>query len=117
MKVKQDDVWGRWSLIPTIVPDKAYLLAIDYIAMPDDIDETSAGDATKPIYPSDITLVKAVVASALQYLADPRDGTSVAAAQAADEDYGASAVQDRIRYGYSDGSNDTLRLDSRVHRY
>jgi hypothetical protein len=113
VKVVADSaLWGRWNLIPYPVPDKAYLLKLDYIEQPADINTAAGGDAVKPIYPSDRTLVAAVVAEILAY----DEGLESPAAAVAEEEYGALAVQDRVRYGEVFGTNDQLGLDGSVFR-
>lgn len=61
-KMRPGSVEGAWNLIPDVIPDKAYLLALDYTEMPADL---ASGDT--PIFPSDRIMEKVVQAFALDY--------------------------------------------------
>lgn len=95
---------GAWDLIPTPVPDVAYLLAIDYIEQPLDITVGS----TRPRYPNDRTMIQFIVSAALQYLdrrADYAKENDVLTEM---------AVYDRVKYGGVTGTNDSSPLDGGV---
>jgi hypothetical protein len=103
-------VWGTWTLKPFPAPDKAYLLAVDYLVQPADMDVTSAGDALVPVYPSDETLVQALKCKVLEYQHD-YDKLQF------DLQILDSLKQgDKVRYGVVQGINDKTPLDSSVFR-
>lgn len=108
LKVRADpSVFGKWSIIPGPVPDKTYLLAIDYIESPDPMPIGSSGDSTKPLYPNDAVLCKIVECWALRHQKHetyPAERDVLAA----------MIVQDRVTYGAVDGINDSLPLDGSV---
>lgn len=109
-KARMDNgVWGKWTMIPTPVPERAYLLAIDYVELPDEIDVTSGGDSTKPIYPNDRTLIQAVVVDAMQHREDPRYDANLAV-------LASMVADDRVKAGSSPGINDRVGLDPTVFR-
>lgn len=96
---------GKWDLWFSPVPERAYVLDIDYILLPAD-----PGASDKPWYPNDITMIKMVECLALKYakrydvLAQERQVLE------------AMGVGDRMRYGQIAGANDTLTLDSGIFR-
>ncbi len=98
-------VWGTWTLQPVRVPDKAYLLAVDYLVQPADI----SSDATVPVYPNDQTMIQCVCAHAWQYMGDERygEGLQILASMVTD---------DRMKYGEVAGTNDMVSLDPGVFR-
>lgn len=108
IKVRADTAtFGKWNIIPGPVPNKAYLLAIDYIESPDPIATGSGGDSTKPLYPNDAVLCKIVECWALRH---GKHETY----QSERDVLAAMIVQDRVTYGAVDGINDSLPLDGSV---
>lgn len=102
-RVAQGTVWGKWSLIPDITPDRNLLLAFYYQEM----SPALAADATVPRYPNDQTLIQAVMLDALIYMHGP-DSSEAAAAN---DDYNAMVFRDRAELGSVPGTNDHLGLD------
>lgn len=102
--------WGTWTLRFYATPDRAYLLALDYIIQPDDIDESSTGDDEVPLYPNDETMIQAVKCAVMDHmhkheeLAAERDRLETLKAG------------DKVRYGMSIGNGDKIQLDSRTFR-
>lgn len=99
--------YGKWSLIPFPVPDKAYLLAFDYQTIPANL----SSDSQIPVYPNDRTLIQAAKCAALEYA----DGTS----EALDRDLEvlASMVSDdRDAFGSAPGDNEYWQMDTSVFR-
>lgn len=97
-KVRADtSLWGKWLLIPTPVPDRTYLLAIDYIVQPADISTTT----DVPLYPNDRTMIQAMKHAALDYLKE-------ADAPAALDVLASMVIDDRVKYGEVTGTNDQL---------
>ncbi len=100
-------VWGKWSLIPNPIPDRDYLLAIEWQEMLPNLTSTS----TVPAYPNDRTMVQAVYAEALRYMKDQtgyKDALQILASQVAD---------DRMKFGEVTGTNDQISIDPNVFRY
>lgn len=109
-KVRADTaLYGKWSLIPTPVPDKAYLLAIDYEVIPADVDVSSAGDSTRPWFPSDRVMIQAVRAWAHGYKGDEIEEQQVERLQQ-------MTLNARGRLGSVEGTNDILQLDAWTFR-
>lgn len=106
---------GQWVLIPFPFPDQAYLLNVEVIVRPAFLDETVGGsdDGTTPIYPGDATMIKAVEVEALRYMSagDPR---YLARLQAEEGNLASLAAADKLRYGVSKGTNDSMGLDEDV---
>lgn len=105
-KIRADtSLFGKWSLIPTPVPDKAYLLAVDYIIIPADIVTTT----DVPTYPNDRTMIQAILCDALQYMKDKAylDELQVLASM---------VIDDRVKFGEVAGTNDQTLLDPSVFR-
>ncbi len=104
-KVRADDVTeGKWNLIPSPVPNKQYLLAIDYVVQPDDL----ASNSDVPIYPSDKCLIQRVHHFGLVY-SNRRPEAAEEMRLLAD-----MTLNVRIRKGTVDGTNDNLGLDESV---
>ena len=94
----------KWSLIPTPVPDRALLLAIDYLCIPAQL--TASGDV--PWYPNDRTIRQAIKCGALNYM-KKKDELQV------ERDILRSYVtEDKVKYGEVPGTNDQLGLDPSV---
>lgn len=105
-KVKVDETTeGKWTIVPMQVPDKNYLLAVDYIVMPAPVVGT-----TIPWYSGDSTMIKVVEVFSLNYtkrydvLAQEREVLRN------------MVVEDRMRKGQIEGTNATLGLDSSIFR-
>lgn len=111
-KVQQRSTWGSWDLIPAPFPDKDYLLTFYYLAQPADIDTTSSGDSTVPIYPNDRTMIQACMAQTLLY----KEGADDSSYRAALDVLDAQVINDRVKYGAVPGDNDLVQLDSSVFR-
>ena len=101
---------GAFNIIPSVFPDRDLLAVVDYVVIPDDIDETSAGNATKPVYPNDRTLIQAVKHLALDF--DRRGGEAAAAL----EILGGMVGDDKLKFGALPGINQQWGLDPNVHR-
>lgn len=101
-------IWGKWQLKPWPIPDVNYLLVLDYMSQPADIDTSTAGDSIIPIYPNDDTLIQAVKVIAADYMNEPdmyeREGKLL------DE----MSVHDKLRTGEMVGLNDKVELDPSV---
>lgn len=104
VRAKPAGGWGQWELFIRPVPDRSLIFAIDYLVRPD-----ALGASDIPLYPADRTLIQCVYAHALKF--DRKEETADAM-----EDLGAMAIQDRLRYGTVDGTNDHLDLDASVFR-
>ena len=112
-KVRADEsTWGKWNLIPYPIPDRALLLTFDYIVQPADIDTSTAGDASVPLYPSDRTMIQSVLVETLRY----SNGADSADYQQALDLLGGYTIDDRVKYGQVPGDNDLIQLDSSVFR-
>jgi len=104
-KLRADEsVAKRWSLIPTPVPDRALLLAIDYICIPAQL----AADATVPWYENDRTIRQAIKCAALNHM------KKVEELQAEREVLRSYSIEDRVKFGEQPGTNDQLGLDPAV---
>ncbi len=111
VRIRPDtSAWGKWALKFYPIPNQTFLLALDYIVQPADIDTTSGGDDEVPIYPNDGTMIQAVLVAAMKYLHKYEE-----AAQA-DGDLGNMKAGDKVRYGMSPGLGTKLELDSRYFR-
>jgi hypothetical protein len=110
MKVRQHNTTpGKWTLVPLPIPDRVYLLAVDYIDIPAPIATGAGGDSTVPVYPNDSTLIKIVETWALKHAKHETYAT--------ERDVLADMIiQDRVVYGSVDGTNDNLGLDDGVYR-
>jgi hypothetical protein len=107
MKIQPDaSLWGKWTLRPWPVPDKAYLLGIEYLIQPADISNT----ALVPMYPNDRTMILAVEAEALNHMHEAE--LAMAKFSALQQ----AVVQDRLRYGSAEGINEDQSLDDSVFR-
>lgn len=111
-KVAARSTWGSWDLIPGPFPDKDYLLAFSYISQPADIDTTSTGDSTVPIYPNDRTMIQACMVQTLLYKEGADDSAYLQALDVLD----AMVKSDKVKYGAVPGTNDMLQLDGSVFR-
>jgi len=105
-RVRPGSSFGVWSLIPIPFPDRAYLLAFDYIELPANL---TASDT--PIYPNDLTVVQAALVATLLHVnghdsPDYQDAIQVLAKRVS---------QDRTGFGNSLGINDTVELDEGVY--
>lgn len=112
-KVRQDPTtptWGQWQLAFNPVPDRAYVLAVDYIIQPADLDTSSAGDSLRPLYPGDESLIQMAVTCVLRF-ANRNKEYAVAM-----ELLGSMLVNDRLRYGDVAGTNDNIGLNPGVFR-
>lgn len=98
-------LWGKWTLYPDVIPDRALLLSVDHVVMPANISSGS----TVPIYPNDRTMIQAVAVDALNYMkhANRFDELGVLANMVRD---------DRIKFGVAPGINDRMGLDPGVFR-
>lgn len=103
-------VQDAFTIFPNVAADRDLLLAIDYVEIPDSIDETSAGDSTRPVYPNDRTLIEAV-----KYLALELE-RKVADARAVLEVVGGMVGDDKLKYGALPGINQTWGLDPKIFR-
>lgn len=99
------ETYGELIVVPTPVPDRALLLKLDYIIVPDD-----PADDEAPWYESDDTMIKYVEVFGNQYARR----YDIAAQER--EVLAAMQREDRVRYGQIDGDNTTLPLDSSVFR-
>lgn len=100
---------GAVRLIPNTFPDRDLLLGIQYIEVPIDIDETTTGDSTKPVYPSDRTMVQAVKLDAMRYERIEGVGDEAALLTAYVQD-------DKLKYGATEGINQSWGLDPKRFR-
>lgn len=105
-RVRPGSTYGVWTLVPTPFPDKAYLIAFDYIEVP-----AALATADIPIYPNDLTMVQAALVATLLYTnghdsADYQDAIQVLARRVA---------QDRVGFGQATGINDSIDLDEGVY--
>lgn len=106
-KVAPDtSLWGKWSLKPWPIPDKDYLLAIDYLVVPAELSSNS----DVPLYPNDRTMVQAVMAQALKYM-KMKDEYGEAM-----QILSSMVVDDRLKFGTVPGINDTVPLDPTTFR-
>lgn len=108
-KIRSNGTWGVWQIVPTPFPDKAYKIAVDYIVQPADIATDSTGDSTVPTYPNDETMIQMIIYEMLMYLA--AGSGDLNAPNDALQKLGAMSVNDRMRFGYSPGTNDQIGLD------
>jgi hypothetical protein len=97
---------GRWHLIPDPIPNQNLLLGFNYLETPADITDT----AVVPLYPSDATMIQAVMVDALIYMNNEK-------ADSERDMLGVMVVNDRVRYGEVTGTNDQLGLDPSTFRY
>ncbi len=97
--------YQTWKLQPTPVPDRAYLLAFDYIEIP--IDPCPSG-STIPLYPNDQTMIQCVVAKALLFANGVGDPDFIAASAVLAE----MVKNDRLHDGFQTGTNYSVDLDS-----
>lgn len=110
-KLRADPITeGKFNLFPTPFPDRDYLLAIDFFVIPLSIDDSVLGDALKPWYRNDRTMVQAVKCYSLDH-------------QSKGEEYMAElqvlenmVVTDRMKFGEITGTNDHMGLNSAVFR-
>lgn len=96
---------GKWTIYPLPVPDRDYLLKIDYLLMPAD-----PGASDYPWYPSDRTMTQFVYSIGLKHRRE-LDGYGMAS-----QELDAMISRDRMDYGQSAGINQSTGLDSRVFR-
>lgn len=96
---------GIWDIIPLPFPDRALLLGIPYYEQP-----AALASSGVPIYPSDATMIQAVVylANADQKKAShPDTQTSLQLLEA-------MISRDRANFGADEGENDVVQLDPSV---
>lgn len=106
IKIRADaTLGGKWTLIPYPIPDRAYLLAVDYLTMPGDY---TSGQ--KPWYPGDATMIQQVKCEALDY-SQRYDELS-----AEREVLAAMVGDDRYRFGQQEGWQSSIEMDQRYHR-
>lgn len=100
--------FGKWVLYPSLIPDRALLVAFDYLVQPADIDTSTGGDSTVPLYPDDETMIQAVFVAGLKYLKRYDE--------LATEDATLSAMKsgDRLKWGEVLGTNGAMGLDPNV---
>jgi hypothetical protein len=101
-KIRTDETtFFKWSLIPTPVPDRDLLLALDYLCIPAQL----TGDSQVPWYPNDRTIRQAIKVAALAYMkrADELQGER--------EMLKSFVTEDKVKYGEIPGTNDQLGLD------
>lgn len=99
----RSDFWGKWDMIPIPVPDKDYLLAIDYIEMP----VYPTADEDIPLYPNVRTMVQAAYVETLKWT----KGADDPAYQQSLDELNAAITEDKIRFGQVPGTNDLVILD------
>lgn len=102
--------WGQWSLYPMPFPDRDYLLTFTYQFCPADL-----GASDIPIYPNDDTLVQAVIATALKYIA-AADSTFARRLQMEEALLREKEGLDRINFGTQDGLTETIDLYGGIFR-
>jgi hypothetical protein len=105
-RIRPGSTGGIWTLVPQPFPDKAYLLAFDYIELP-----ASLATSDTPIYPNDLTLVQAALVATLLYV----NGHDDPAYQDAIQVLAKRVSQDRTGFGNALGINDTVDLDEGVY--
>lgn len=98
-------VFGQWVLWPQRVPDRNLLITIDYQYMP-----AAMTIGQTPVYPNDDTMVQLVKAKTFEYTQRLKE------AAAAMEEVRAMTINDRLKWGSVDGTNDQIQLDSKVYR-
>ena len=98
---------GVWNLIPLPTPDRDYLLAFDYIELPDD-----PADGDYPLYPNDMTLVNAASVATLLYANGADDPGYADSLQL----LARRTAEDRARFGNVPGINDAVGLDEGIFR-
>lgn len=103
IRISQPTGAGKFSLTFFPIPDKAYLLTLDYLELP----AALASDASVPWYPNDLTMIQYIAARTMLYDNGP-DG----AYQAAIAETGDMLKADRLRFGSNPGTNDQIQLDS-----
>jgi hypothetical protein len=102
VRVRPDaSVDGRWTIIPWLVPDQAYQLAVDYIELPAVPVIGTAGDATVPWYPSDETMVQCVCTEVVHNWEPERWAQELSVLAALEG-------KDKGRYGTAPGINDQM---------
>lgn len=98
-----------WKIIPLPVPNKDYLLAFDYIEMPND---PCPNTTSVPLYPNDQTMIQLVKVRALEYA----NGASDPDFQAELAVLGQMVIHDQMTEGSVPGTNDLLTLDAGTFR-
>jgi hypothetical protein len=96
--------WGQWEIRFDKWADRNYIAMVKFYFLPANIALGSAGDAIRPIYPNDRTLIKVVEMEALRFKRDPE-------AQTALEIVSSMVVDDRLKFGEVPGQGDYLDLD------
>ena len=104
--------WGKYTLKPDVVPDRDLLLAFDYLCMPADIDTSTPGDSTVPLYPNDETMMHMLYA--VQILND--EGADSMEYAEAMKSVSNKILADTDLFGSTTGVNDSLDLDPDVFR-
>lgn len=104
-KIRADNtLWGKWTLYPWPVPDKAYLLGLEYLIQPADL---SSGSSV-PIYPSDETMILAVMVKGLEHMKEIEQ-YALKKGELREQ-----VINDRLRYGSAEGVNEDQLLDDGV---
>lgn len=104
-------IQGRWTLYPNPIPDKDYLVALEYLFLPANL----SGDSSVPIYPEDETLIQMVYVEALRFMDDER-GLLLTKIAAEDSKLQAMLVADRLAHGSAEGINEDQLLDDNIFR-
>lgn len=100
--------YGVWTMYFDPVPDKAYLLTIPAIILPD----AMTSDIDVPWYENDETMVQAVAFKVSEYH-NGKDSPVTAAFQQA---LAGLVANDRVRFGATTGVNDVLPLSPHVFK-
>jgi hypothetical protein len=95
--------WGAWALSFDPRPDIVYKLYLPYQALP----AALAGDSSIPWYPDDDTMEHAVAFKTHEFY----DGVNAPVTLAAQQTLASMIVEDRMRHGAVDGTNDVHRMD------
>lgn len=104
---------GKFNLLGSKVADKAYLLNFDYLYVPADITDFTSS----PLYPQDETLVQFIMAMAMVHMAAPEEKAQMLASMLGPGSvFRTLAMQDKMRYGSSEGVNEDQVLDPEVFR-
>lgn len=100
--------YGEWTMYFDPTPDKAYLLTVPAIVLPD----AMTNDTDIPWYENDETMVQAVAFKVSEYH-NGKDSPVTAAFQQA---LAGLVANDRVRFGATTGVNDVLPLSSHVFK-
>lgn len=99
------DTPGKWTLAFSPIPDRAYLLKVQYILLPE-----NPGSTDIPWYPSDRTMIQSVKTMALGY------GQKAPNYQEELALLDAMITRDKAEYGWQTGTNQGVQLDSRYFK-